>query len=383
MATGSRWLDRRRIVPRADAPARLRRVIIVSPGGLGQRGGMGRNMNDLVEAWTTLADAPHWRVLDSWPVEWRLRFSPISPLYFVMTLLRIGAAGLSGRVDLLHVHMAGGGSLFRKGTIVWLAGALRVPVIVHLAAADLDTQFARCPRFVRALLRRTMQRARFVIVLGRYWRDFLVERVGVSPERVVVIPNGVPEPSPAGPRRRGGLCRIVSLGRLGARKGTATALEALADPRIRALSWTATFAGDGEVEAMRRLAERLGIHDRCAFPGWMEREDVSRLLQEADIFLLPSRQEGLPVAILEAMANGLAIVTTRAGAIEDAITDGVNGVLVPPDDRGALVDALLAVLASAELRQKLQEAARERHRREFTATVFAQRVLSLYRRCGV
>jgi glycosyltransferase involved in cell wall biosynthesis len=264
---------------------------------------------------------------------------------------------------------------------VWLGGALGVPVILHLAGADIDTQFEHCPRFVKVLLRRTLNRARFVIVLGRYWRDLLVDRVGVSPDRVVVIPNGVPEPQPAERHGRDGPCRILSLGRLGARKGTATALEALADPRLCALDWTATFAGDGEVEAMRRLADRLGLHDRCSFPGWLERDDVSRLLREADIFVLPSRQEGLPVAILEAMAHSLAIVSTRAGSIEDAITDGKNGLLVPTDDRRAVSEALLHCLSCPDLRRRLQQAARERYQRDYTATLFAERVLSLYRRC--
>ena len=367
--------------PRPDVPEK-RRVIIVTPGGLTQRGGMGRNMSDLVAAWGATAEAPQWRVLDSWPVEWRLRMSPVSPLYFAVALVRIIAARLCGRLDLLHVHMAGGGSMIRKGSIVWLGRALGVPVVLHLAGADIDTQFERCPRFAQVLLRRTLNRARFVIVLGRYWRDLLVNRVGVSPDRVVVIPNGVPEPVAAKPRRDGP-CRILSLGRLGARKGTATALEALADPRIRVLDWTATLAGDGEVEAMGRLADRLGLHDRCVFPGWLERDEVSRLLQESDIFLLPSRQEGLPVALLEAMAHGLAIVSTRAGSIEDAITSGENGLLVPVDDREALTAALLTMLVCPEERQRFQQAARHRYRREFTASVFAERVLNLYRRCGL
>lgn len=344
---------------------------------------MGQVLRNLFAAWADRPDAPQYRVLDPWPVEWRLRRSLISPLYFAATLFRIIAARMGNRIGLLHVHMAGGGSVLRKGVIVWLARILGVPVIVHLAAADIDTDFERWPRFAKDLLRRTLEHARFIIVLGTYWQGFLVNRVRVSGERVVVIPNGVPDPLLRGARSRAGPCRLLSLGRLGTRKGAVTALEALADPRIQALDWTATFAGDGEVDATRRYAEQLGLHDRCKFPGWVERDDVADLLQESHIFLLASSQEGLPVAILEAMAHGLAIITMSAGSISDAIVDGETGFLVPVADISAFADAIYAVLTKPELRRRLQRAARERYQRDYTSTVFADRVLSLYRRCGL
>lgn len=344
---------------------------------------MGPVISNLVAAWAGRADAPAWRVVDPWPVEWRVRVSPMSPVCFVRALLIILGYRLGGRLGLLHLHMTNRGSVARKGMMTWLGWLLGVPVIVHLQGSGIDKGFERLPGFAQALLRCTLRRARFVVVLGRYWRDFAVDRVGVDPERVAIIPNGVPDPGSPPVRPNGGPCQLLFLGRLGERKGTPEVLEALAEPRLAALDWTITFAGDGDVDLMSRRAAELGLGDRSSFLGWVDGARVRHLLAESEVLVLPSHAEGLPVAVLEAMAAGLAIVTTPVGAIEDAITSGENGLLVPVGDTEALADAIASLILQPELRRRLQQAARERFARDFIVEVFADRFLELYRACGI
>ncbi|WGF89051.1 glycosyltransferase family 4 protein [Marinivivus vitaminiproducens] len=348
------------------------RIVLVTPGGLEQRGGIGSAMTALVEELDRIG--VRWTLLDPWAAA-----DPVRQLAATaVALARLARLGLAGDVDLVHVNMCGGGSVWRKGLFVLLAKALGLRVLVHLHAADLDTSWARLPRLLRNVPGFILRRADAVVALGAYWRSFLIETLRVPAARVQVIPNGVADPGGTARTRRNGQ-RIVFVGRLGLRKGTDGLLHALATPGLRRRPWTLTLAGDGDIGGMQALARRLGIDRRLAFLGWLAGQDVARMMRTADILVLPSRQEGLPMAVLEAMAHGLAIVTTRAGAIGDAVTDGVNGLLVEPGDPAALADALERVLGDAPLRGRLQDAARARFEADYAASRMAASFLALYR----
>lgn len=355
-------------------------VLLITPGGIDQRGGMGSVVRTLVESWNDREGALRLRVVDPWPFEWRLGFAPRSLLSFasaIGTVLKVAAAG---RLAIVHVHMAGGGSVARKSVFVWLGRLFGARVIVHSAAADLDSLWQRLPASARRLLRATLQRADVVVTLGGYWQRFLIREVGLRAERVLVIPNGVVDPGPPLARPVAPPCRLLFVGRLGERKGTPILLDALAKRELSDLDWTLTLAGDGEVDAMRRRAEQLGITDRCRFAGWLSTVEISALMRGAEILVLPSQQEGLPMAILEGMAHGLAIVSTDAGAIGDAVTDGVNGRLVPAGDQGALATALADLISDAPQRRACQAAARQRFLDDYEAGTFAHRFADLYER---
>lgn len=348
------------------------RVVVVSPGGLEQKGGIGSVMTGLVAELERAG--VHWTLLDPWCAPDLFR-QAVATLAAAARLTRLA---LVGRVDLVHINMCGGGSVWRKGLFILLAKALALPVVIHLHAADLDTSWQRLPRLLRGGPGFLLRRADIVVALGQYWRTFLVETLRVPGERIQIIPNGVADPGSIPRTRRNGQ-RIIFVGRLGQRKGTSGLLHALATPGLRDRPWTLTLAGDGDLGAMQRLGNSLGIDRKLAFLGWLAQADVARLMSTADILVLPSRQEGLPMAVLEAMAHGLAIVTTEAGAIGDAVTDGVNGLLVAPDDEAALAAALHRVLSDASLRARLQAEARARFERDYAATRMAAAFLALYR----
>jgi glycosyltransferase involved in cell wall biosynthesis len=168
------------------------------------------------------------------------------------------------------------------------------------------------------------------------------------------------------------------LGQVGRRKGVADLLDALVTPEVAALEWSATVAGNGEVLEYRERARELGLAGRVRLTGWLGPDDVAWELQRADVFVLPSHAEGLPLAVLEAMAYGLAIVTTPVGAIPEVIEDGETGLLVPPGDPEVLAVALRLVLGSDVLRETLATAARNQWERDHDITQGARNVLRLY-----
>jgi glycosyltransferase involved in cell wall biosynthesis len=152
----------------------------------------------------------------------------------------------------------------------------------------------------------------------------------------------------------------VFLGRFGERKGifdliaAISALPPAVRDRLRLVA-----AGDGEVEQARAAVRDAGLERRIEIRDWLAPAERDALLGRAQLFVLPSSNEGLPMALLEAMAWGLAPVVTPVGGIGDVVTDGGNGILVPPRDRSALTAALERLLTDDEERAKLGAAARE------------------------
>jgi glycosyltransferase involved in cell wall biosynthesis len=118
-----------------------------------------------------------------------------------------------------------------------------------------------------------------------------------------------------------------------------------------------TLAGDGDVEQVREVVRANGLADTVDVVGWVGPAERDRLLAESAIFVLPSYSEGLPMAVLEAMANGAVPVTTAVGAIPEVVTDGVSGLLVKPGEPEQLAAALRSLIVDAELRNRLAAAA--------------------------
>jgi glycosyltransferase involved in cell wall biosynthesis len=297
---------------------------------------------------------------------------------FARALVHYLVALLRRRPDVVHLHMASNGSFFRKATLFWLARALRVPAVVHLHGAEFHLFHARLPRPLRVVVRATLTRAAVVVALGEGWAREL--RAIAPAARIVPVPNAVPVP-PAAARCGSDAPHVVFLGEVGERKGAFVLLEAWA--RLTASGALPsgarlTLAGDGAVDRARRLVDERGVGGSVCVRSWLRPEEVGDLLGGAEVFVLPSRNEGQPMAVLEAMAHGLCVVAGHVGGVPELVDDGRTGFLVPPDDVEALVAALRKVLLDPALRADLGAAARRRVRAEFDVDVVWRRIDALY-----
>ncbi|MEO5824204.1 MAG: glycosyltransferase [Vicinamibacteraceae bacterium] len=204
-----------------------------------------------------------------------------------------------------------------------------------------------------------------------------LEREGVPADKIRLIANGLDvqrfTPVPERPAIR----RIVMVANLRAEKGHDTLLGAA--PRILASYPDAsfTFVGEGpRREALATLTRALGIGERVNFLG--ECRDVAPVLAEHDLFVLPSRSEAFPNALIEAMATALPVVATNVGGIPEVLRPGVNGRLVPPDDSAALADTVLALMADPAGAAALGRAARADVERHYTLDRMVERFEQLY-----
>lgn len=259
------------------------------------------------------------------------------------------------RVDVVQTHHVK--QLVYSGLGARLAGAK----LVHV---EHDYWSLRAPR-ARRCLRTLAPLCHRIVVVGEVIRDFLVNDVGLSASRIRVIPNGVDiaryRPHPALTRDMLGLpCdgRLIGqVGRLETEKDHATLLRAFAIVACTCLDARLVIVGDGSQRSeLQRAAGALGLAARVHFLGL--RSDVADLLPHLDVFVLSSRNEGLPFALLEAMACGRPVVATSVGEIPRIVQQAVTGMTVPPGDPTALANALVAVLGHQSLATAMGGAAR-------------------------
>jgi glycosyltransferase involved in cell wall biosynthesis len=307
----------------------------------------------------------------------------VSRTFHVREAVRLARVLRSERVDLLHTHTAVAANVLSR-----LAGRVAgIRVITHM---HIENYFRpqRIGRVVHATLDNATSRlATRIIAVSDDTRKALVKQ-GVPERLIVTVHNGI-EPVRGGARRgrealglppEGRL--IGSIARLAAVKGQRELIEAFAelagdrpDVALVLVGKDLEQAGSYQRE-LEGHARALGIADRVTFTGY--REDADQLLEEFDVFALPSWIEGLPMVVLEAMAHGKPVVATPVGGTPELVVEGETGLLVPARDAAALEQALARLLDDPDERRRLGEAGRARVERDFTAKAMVERVFALY-----
>ncbi len=274
-------------------------------------------------------------------------------------LARLARLLRHARPHLVHTHLFHANVLGRMAARI--AGVPRVVSSVHI----IERERAWHP-WLEAV---TSPLVDVEVCVGASVREFMAE-AGVPEGKLAVIENGVDlagvDRAAATPRDEvpvpEGVPFLLTVARLHAQKGLDVLLEAAALLRRRPFRWV--VAGEGkEHDALASRSRRLGVDDVVRLAGF--RGDAVGLMKSCDLFVLPSRWEGLPIVLLEAMAAGRPVVATRVGGNTDLVVDGETGILVPPDDPAALAAAIERLLADPALAARIaargQAMVRERY----------------------
>jgi glycosyltransferase involved in cell wall biosynthesis len=279
---------------------------------------------------------------------------------------------------IIHIHVASRGSTLRKVILAEMVARAGRPLVLHAHGSEFDLFHRRLPAAVRRNVNRTLQRANVFITLSTQWRDFYVEECEISPSQIVVLPNPVRVPAEVPDRSARDTVQFLHLGRLGERKGAYDLVNAFAGlPEGLRNRARLVMAGDGDVEGVRKMAEPLG--SQVEVHSWIESHERDQLLSQSDVFALPSRAEGVPMALLEAMANGLPSITSPVGGIPDVFRNGQDGALVTPGDVEQIRAAMARLISDDAARLAAGRAARERAR-AFDVHVYARRLADIYQR---
>lgn len=254
------------------------------------------------------------------------------------------------QIDLIHFHVAQKGSFFRKAFLL-VAIPKRYHTVFHMHASQFDTFYEEQPTFIKKWIGKVFNRVDEVVVLSQEWAQFYR---GLTNTKISIIENAVFIPKENSYMTNQKL--IITFGKIGERKGSYDILNIA--KRIEASVPDAKFIlyGDGEVNKFRQQIRDLGLSN-IFVGGWLDDEMKIEVMQNAAVHLLPSYQEGLPMAILETMSHGIPNISTDVGGISEVIQDKENGYIVQPGECQKVAELLELFLHSPEIQRKLSDRA--------------------------
>lgn len=277
--------------------------------------------------------------------------------------------------DIVHIHSSFGPSFYRKMPFIYMACFRGVPVINHIHGAEFETFYLKASDRKKRRIRKVYGKCTMLIALSEEWKRNL-ESV-VSPEKITVIENYCKIPDLSGTEKKK---QILFLGEIGKRKGCYDIPEIYGRVLEKGERLPLIMAGDGELAEVKKLFEDRDLLESVSFPGWVRGADKDKCLKESGIFLFPSYYEGMPMAVLEAMAYGMAIVTTRVGGIPHLLEDGGSGYLCEPGDIEGLSKRLLELSKDGDERRKMGERARQKAIEEYSMESHMKKLMDLYGR---
>jgi glycosyltransferase involved in cell wall biosynthesis len=264
----------------------------------------------------------------------------------------------------------------------------RIPSVVSMDATPLNfdtigSPYAHKPNAIRqvealknALTRRTFDRAQRLVVWHEWGKQSLMNDYGAPAEKVSVIPPGInlekwhfPRDGAPGPGR----VRLLFVGGDFKRKGGDLLLEAFRTRLHEHCELDIVTRDEVDVSGRPNVRVHRGVGPNA--PALMD------LYAKADLFIFPTLADVLPLAIMEALASGLPVITTTVGAITEQVDDGVTGFLIPPNDGNALADRTLRLVHDPDLRRRMAAAAREAAGRQFSGAENYRRLLDVCKMC--
>ncbi len=285
------------------------------------------------------------------------------------------------RPQVVHIHTCSGTTFYRSVIDLWIARRYGARTLLHVRGGQFLEFLKGATRLGRWFARQGLLKADRVITLSACWEQRLR---GFEPRiRSFVLHNGVNLPEAVADPRQGPRPTVLFVGALRKAKGVDDLIEAVAAlPRRQRDGVQVRLVGpdpDGRASAIQTLIRRRGLQQTVTVVGPLPAAEVGQELAAAALFALPSHAEGLPNALLEAMAYGLPVVVTAAGAIPEVVEHGREGLVVAIGDRAALSDSLARLLQDPDLRAAMGQAARRKVRRCFRQEVTVRRLDGLYR----
>ncbi len=314
--------------------------------------------------------------------DWGRALGPLgAAIRHLVLMLSLISRTIRKRIDLIHIHTCSSFSFYRNALDVVVLQMLGRKVILHLHGGRFADFYERAGSVGRAVIRATLRRADAVIVLSERWRQWINWHVPDASVRVVA--NGVVVPRDPSPpaQRNPGPCRFLFLGLLAEPKGVFDLLAACRSLHSDGVAFELTLAGPWNSPAERDrfhskvLLDRLGdcIHES----GPVESSERDSLFEDADVFVLASHSEVMPVSVLEAMSHALPVIGTDVGAVSEMVADA--GAIVTPGHIDELACAMRSLAADPERCRTLGVLARRRVIDHFTDNAQARALDHLYR----
>lgn len=275
--------------------------------------------------------------------------------------------------DIIHIHIATTQSAKRKQLFFFPAKWMGKKIIFHFHPSNEKFLFEP---YNQKLYRRLFSQADLVLVLSEQWRKWIKQALGIT-EHIEVLYNPCPKVN-----RRENIREnyILFAGTIIPRKGYADLIKAFSLIAEKHSNWKVVFAGNGEIENAKRIAQDCGISQQTEFLGWIKGEKKEEVFQKASIYCLASDGEGFPMGVLDAWAYGIPCVVTPVGGIPDIVKDGVNGLIYPVGDIKELASKLDLLITNEDLRKSIVKETDKYVNNDFNVSVINKKLGEIYSR---
>lgn len=279
------------------------------------------------------------------------------------------------KMDILHVNMAADASFYRKKVFIDTAALFHKKILIHEHGGDFKSfYFNKNSENGRRSIKRTLNKAQVFVVLSQAWAEFFSPII--DKEKIVVLENAVIIP-PA-PKTIYDDHNLLFLGRLCKEKGLSELFDALETASQKYPDIKLYLGGTWEDNTLKKRAAALKKHVR--YIGWIDDKQKEQYMQKCSVFVLPTYFEGQPISLLEAMAKGMAVISTAVGGIPQIVTNGQDGVLIPAKDVQALTESICELLDNAETKKRLGMNARTRISQSYDMHQRVDELVAIYKR---
>ena len=330
-------------------------------------------------------------LFDKWPIIYlctHVEGTKLKKLLAVtIALCKFISLILRGRVGLVHVHVPRRTAFWRKSIFILFSYLVRKPVLMHMHSGGFPEFYHNeCGPTRRWLVRFVLDRADKIIVLSSQWQKLLEDIT--ENRRLIIVPNFIVLPDSADgvfdrPSSGGTDSNyIFYLGRLTEEKGFFDLLEALALVKRRFSDVKLLCGGEIVDDGVVSCIKHHDLSKNVELLGWVDGRQKWSLIRRAMIFVFPSRAEGMPMSVIEAMSQGVPVVATRVGGVPEVISTGVDGLLVEVGDVKSIADAIEYLISQESIRLELGARARDSVLGKFTAGAALPKLENLYQEYG-
>ena len=305
---------------------------------------------------------------------------------YVSGLARIFFRLLFQKPDIVHIHFSKGASIYRKYMIERITSLFKVPVVIHSHsfAPKIEVRkgvfpepefYSRASFFAKKIISRFLDRADGIVVLTERIR-FCFQNITQN-RNIRVLHNPVDCRKYVPGAKKGPGKRVLFMGDFSERKGIKTLVKAASIVKDKLPDVRFILCGGRRKEIAETVAD-WGIEEHVEIKGFVSGREKSDIFKRADLFVLPSLSEGLPVVILEALSSGLPIIATPVGGIPDVFKEYQNGLFIEPGDHKALAENIIFLLENDDVRERIRENNRKKALDEFDTSVVVNELKRIY-----
>ena len=306
----------------------------------------------------------------------RLSITLTSYAYSMKFLLQFFWLLTFRKPDIVHIHTASYTSFWEKCLYIRVAKAAGRKVVLHVHGALFQQFYEKSSPKLQRMIRRFLNKCDAVIALSDSWKDFFALLLPL--EKIHVVRNGINMKPFDGEKRYNDQVRFLHIGEVSRRKGVYDVIEAAARLKKDGFAFHIDIVGPGEIEEVRDAADKAGVSDVATLHGPRRGEQKYDFFRNADCFVLASYGEGLPIAILEALAAGLPVISTTVGGIPEVIRSGENGYLIQPGNIKQLYDAFAALITNRTQRENIGRSNYRYARENYDIERCAEKIAAIY-----